>query len=204
MPTTPTPSYRATRSATRTSATRSHIARGLPGDSEDEHPLSVTPTKQLPLSDERFVIPPDSSLMKTPTARRRSPHATPTRSSVRFKALTSEVQNDADNDRDGSKLRDAVLRTPSRSLTGPSIGHSLLTPRRNFSPYIGISPFRTPSQRMVLDPADPSHMLEEELRSLASKDLAQGLNGSPVGFFEHGKGLLYESPTFPGDRYRPW
>lgn len=81
-----------------------------------------------------------------------------------------------------------------------------ITPKKFLSPYPAFSPFRTPSRRGVLDPQDPSALLDEELSALTSAaGQGRGLADSPVGFFAHGKGLLYESPNIPSPgRWRPW
>ncbi len=68
------------------------------------------------------------------------------------------------------------------------------------------SPFRTPSRRHTLDPADPRLLLDDELNALASAAQSRGLQDSPIGFFGHGQGLLYESPSLPSpsQHWRPW
>lgn len=132
------------------------------------------------------------SLAKTPTSRRGP--TTPRRGSVRFDIF------DGDNDKD--IWNEVTLpQTPSRNKTT----NNPVTPKRIFSPFSGFSPFRTPSSRMFLDPYDPSALLDEELSALASSSRQQGPQESPVGFFGHGKGLLYESPGVPSPtRWQPW
>lgn len=108
-----------------------------------------------------------------------------------------------------------LLRTPRRrekqvagSSSTPSSSSRLfgsvfgpVTPKRlNFSSGDG-SPLRTPS-RGILDPHDPSALLDEELSRLGNQS---GSGHTPTGLFGNMRGMLYESPglTSPGrwDRY---
>ena len=82
------------------------------------------------------------------------------------------------------------------SIFGPPV-----TPKRlTFGSGDG-SPLRTPS-RSILDPHDPSALLDEELARLGSQS---GSGHTPTGLFGNMRGMLYESPglTSPGrwDRY---
>lgn len=91
--------------------------------------------------------------------------------------------------------------TPSSSsrIFGSIFGP--VTPKRlNFGSGDG-SPLRTPS-RGILDPHDPSALLDEELARLGNQS---GSGHTPTGLFGNMRGMLYESPglTSPGrwDRY---
>ncbi|KAH8116306.1 hypothetical protein DFH11DRAFT_1201077 [Phellopilus nigrolimitatus] len=148
----------------------------------------------------------EGSLTMTPIAKR-NPPTTPTRSIARFKSSRPAGEDITGGDEQPTVF-DAIPRTPSRrpaevsSGAGPS--NFPETPRRIFSPFGTFSPFRTPSRRGIFDPADPGTMLDEELSALASAK-QRGPPISPVGFFPHGKGLLYESPNLPSpDKWRPW
>jgi hypothetical protein len=179
-PTTPTRSR--TVQARKISATR--ISLGLTNDVEYNRPK--TPPRKT------TVLMSAVSLMKTPT----SSKAAPSSGYVRF-----DVSEGNDDDR--SLWGDVLPRTPARGKGSSSANP--VTPKRNFSPYHGFSPYRTPSRRFLLDPSDPSVLLDEELSALASASQRQAMQDSPVGFFGHGRGLLYESPNIPSpSRWRPW
>ncbi|CAL1714648.1 unnamed protein product [Somion occarium] len=106
-----------------------------------------------------------------------------------------------------------LLRTPRRrgaqtmgSDSTPSNRNSSIfgpvTPKRlNFNPPGDGSPLRTPS-RHLLDPHDPSALLDEELFRLGSQGTS---SHTPTGLFGHSRGMLYESPNLPSpgrwDRY---
>lgn len=100
-----------------------------------------------------------------------------------------------------------TLRTPSRKRTTPKQGGSGSN-RADFLPFtpkrliFGVdSPFRTPSSS-ILDPYNPSTLLEEEVMRLNSQDHIQD---SPGGTLFGKRNILYDSPGIPSpsrwDRY---
>lgn len=92
------------------------------------------------------------------------------------------------------------LRTPSRRHTpkqggsGPhnAIGFSPFTPKRLIFGSITDSPFRTPSSG-ILDPYNPSTLLEEEAMRLATQEQL-GLQDSPTSSL-FSKQSIFESPS---------
>lgn len=121
-----------------------------------------------------------------------------------------KVSASTDEDVFGGDVKPDFLKvapkTPSRRKdeeSGAGTSNAPITPRKIFSPFIGFSPFRTPSRRSIFDAADPSRMLDDELEALALAK--QRGSDSPIGLFPRGKGLLYESPSLPSPgKWRPW
>ena len=192
MPSTPTAAQNPTQS-TRTHATRIFVhSTASANASEDEGvERAKTPPRPSTPPNSSLSVTYNTSLMRTPVSNK-----TPTRSSVRGKPTSLKDDDDA--------KQDTIFRTPSRR-PGAGFLTTGLTPRQFLSPAPwNMSPFRTPSRRIVLDPVDPTLMLDEELLALAS-ERDRGLGSSPVGFFERGKGLLYESPSLPSPGgWHPW
>lgn len=179
----------------------------LPGDRRiAEEPRPSTPPRPSNQDEDHLDVPHGLSPLRTPKANK-SLHVPSVRSTLRFDAPDFAEENSGDNN-ERSQPQDAMPKTPSRRpIASSSAGSSILpfTPRKMFSSPFTFSPFRTPSRRNVFDPADPGNVLDEELSALASNRQGHGLQDSPVGFFAHGKGLLYESPNLPSPgRWRPW
>ena len=99
-----------------------------------------------------------------------------------------------------------TLRTPSRQRTTPNKGGSGLkgVDLSPFSPrrlMFGVdSPFRTPSSS-ILDPCNPSSLLEEEVMRLTSQD---HLHDSPGGSLFGKRSILYDSPGSPSRWDKFW
>lgn len=105
-----------------------------------------------------------------------------------------------------------LTRTPSRKRASPQDGGSgsrgrpplgfspfaPVTPRRLFGSLTDESPYRS---RAILDPHDPSVLIDEEVLRLGSQSQ---FGDSPAGFFGK-RSILYESPSVPEgarwDRY---
>lgn len=104
------------------------------------------------------------------------------------------------------------MRTPRKRTS--TNGAAPVTPKRlmfstvlDDSPFrnpFGISPFRTPGSRSILDPHDPRTALDDELNRMNAYD------DSPAGIFGKGTGsLLYDSPgagylDSPGKWSKSW
>lgn len=92
------------------------------------------------------------------------------------------------------------LRTPSKKRNTPNQNGSGSRTRVDFSPFtpkrlmFGIdSPFRTPSSG-ILDPYNPSTLIEEEVMRINSAD---NLHDSPGGSLFGKRNILYDSPGVP-------
>lgn len=96
---------------------------------------------------------------------------------------------------------------PRRMVTPPRKPVTLATLWPHTSPYRtptrgypGISPFRTPNGRLVLDDYDTSALLDDEVRRSALR----GMGDSPGGIFGKGRShLLYNSPGGPDNLTSP-
>ncbi|KAL1676610.1 hypothetical protein EV122DRAFT_291773 [Schizophyllum commune] len=92
-----------------------------------------------------------------------------------------------------------MVTPPRKSVTLANLWPHTSPYRTPTRGYPGMSPFRTPNGRLVLDDYDTSALLDEEVRRSALR----GMGDSPGGFFGKGRShLLYDSPgaldTSPG------
>lgn len=192
MPSTPK-GKRSTSQPTRKPAVRISFNRATASDADDDDERPSTPSRPCTPPNKPFSITFNTSLMRTPIAAK-----TPTRNNARFKVAAddSSAAEAAEEDKKKFGETESIFRTPLRKT-----GTQFFSP----APWTA-SPFRTPSRRHTLDPADPRLLLDDELNALASAAQSRGLQDSPVGFFGHGRGLLYESPSLPSpsQHWRPW
>ncbi|KAI0322806.1 hypothetical protein OF83DRAFT_1091849 [Amylostereum chailletii] len=158
----------------------------------------TTPPRSLVATMKPFVTPPSRavtpprkssgghqmSAMRTPLSHL-GVHMSPSPSLAHYKSNLNPPPSfsppaDGEHLHTPSYHRNPLLFTPS-------------TPHRLLYPFTQDSPFRTPG-RGILDPHDPSTLLDEELARLG----AQG--NSPQSLFVSAPGLMYESPCTPSGR----
>ena len=144
-----------TRSRSRPTAQRLSSQEEAGGNETTEEIRPSTPSTPPPV---HLSLSHNISLMRTPVREKKpGSETTPTQHSVRFlvAADTEEEKNEG-----RSKQPAELPRTPSRKNLASSS-----TPKRLMaSPFYNLSPFRTPGRRPILDPSDPSALLEEEDR----------------------------------------